>query len=186
MRRGRRAAVLLASALLVSVPVSHAQTKPAKTRPATSQQTVPAPHWGSTKAVGGKPGAPRSVPKPALCTHTVRRGESIGRIAGRYRVSRTSLINANQLVNPHALRAGQRLSVPDCRPRVQTAVGESPDTEPAADGILIRRVGPRRILTSLVLGEPGFRGEGISLVWPVAGPVISTFGQRSRGWHAGI
>jgi murein DD-endopeptidase MepM/ murein hydrolase activator NlpD len=61
-----------------------------------------------------------------------------------------------------------------------------PGTEPDADGILIKRVGPRRILTSLVLGTPDFREERITLVWPVEGPVISTFGQRSRGWHAGI
>lgn len=186
MRRGRRAVVLVASALLVSAPVSHAQTKPSRTRPAVSQQTVPAPHWGSTRAAARKPVPSRSAPKPVVCIHTVRSDESLSRIAVRYRVSRASLINANQLVNPHALRAGQRLSVPDCRPRVQTAVGESPGTAPAGDGILIKRVGPRRILTSLVLGEPDFRGGGISLVWPVAGPVISTFGQRSRGWHAGI
>jgi len=101
-------------------------------------------------------------------------------------VTRAGLIKANQLVNPHALRSGQRLSVPGCQPPVQASVGETPGTQPDANGIVIKRVGPRRILTSLVLGEPDFRGEGITLVWPVAGPVISTFGQRSRGWHAGI
>jgi murein DD-endopeptidase MepM/ murein hydrolase activator NlpD len=122
-----------------------------------------------------------------VCTHTVRSGESISRIAARYRVTRAALINANQLVNPHALRSGQRLSVPGCQPLVpQTTAGEMPGTEPDADGILIKRVGPRRILTSLVLGTPDFREERITLVWPVEGPVISTFGHRSRGWHAGI
>lgn len=187
MRRRPRVAVLVVSGLLVSAAVSDAQTRPARTRPTTSQQTVPAPQWGSTKVAGPpKPVVVKSAPRPVVCTHAVRSGESISRIATRYRVSRASLISANQLVNPHALRSGQRLSVPDCRPPVQTTVGETPGTEPAADGILIKRVGPRRILTSLVLGEPDFRGEGISLVWPVEGPVISTFGRRSRSWHAGI
>ena len=187
MSRGVGVVVLLALFLLVSPTASHAQAKPVRAR-TTSQQTVPAPHWGSAKTPGEKTAAAlRPTPKAAVCTHTVRSGESISRIAARYRVTRAALINANQLVNPHALRSGQRLSVPGCQPLVpQTTAGEMPGTEPDADGILIKRVGPRRILTSLVLGTPDFREERITLVWPVEGPVISTFGQRSRGWHAGI
>ncbi len=194
MSGGLRVAVLLALILLVSTSVSHAQTRLPRARPAaTSQETIPAPHWGSAKVPspipGPKPAAgPKTAPsRAAVCTHTVRSGESISRIAARYRVTRAALIEANRLVNPHALRSGQHLSVPGCQPPVpQTTAGETPGTEPDADGILIKRVGPRRILTSLVLGLPNFREESITLVWPVEGPVISTFGQRSRGWHAGI
>ena len=188
MSRGVGMAVLLALFVLVSPTASDAQAKPVKARTATSQQTVPAPHWGSAKTPGARTAAaPKPAPKVAVCAHTVRNGESISRIAARYRVTRAALIGANQLVNPHALRSGQRLSVPGCRPpATQTTAGETPGTEPDSDGILIKRVGPRRILTSLVLGAPDFREERIALVWPVEGPVISTFGQRSRGWHAGI
>ncbi len=187
MSRGLRVTVLLALTLPVFAAVSPAQTRPAKARPTSSQQNVPAPHWGSAKAAGPKTAAaPKIAPRPAVCTHTVRSGESISRIAVRHRVSRAALIDANQLVNPHALRSGQRLSVPGCQPPVQSTAGETPGTEPDAEGILIKRVGPRRVLTSLVLGAPDFRDERITLVWPVEGPVISTFGQRSRGWHAGI
>lgn len=186
--------IFLVPVVLVSATASHAQPKPAKPRAATSQQqTISAPHWGSAKTpstptVDPKTAAaPKTAPKSPVCTHTVRSGESISRIAARYRVSRAALIQANRLVKPEALRAGQRLTVPGCeRPVPQTTAGETPGTEPDADGILIKRVGPRRILTSLVLGTPDFRDEGITLVWPVEGPVISTFGQRSRGWHAGI
>lgn len=187
MNHGLLVPVLLAPALLFSASLSDAQHKFAKTRPATSQQTIPAPQWDSGKAAGPKAGAAGSAPRPVVCTHTVRGGESISRIATRYRVSHSTLIDANRLVNPHALRAGQRLSVPGCQAPTQTAaVGESPGTQPSGDGTVIKRVGPRRVLTSLVLGEPDFQGDGISLVWPIEGPVISTFGQRSRGWHAGI
>ncbi|HKC05547.1 MAG TPA: peptidoglycan DD-metalloendopeptidase family protein [Methylomirabilota bacterium] len=188
MSRGVGMVVLLVLFLLVSPTASHAQAKPVRARTVTSQQTVPAPHWGSAKTPGAKTAAaPSPTPKVAVCTHTVRSGESISRIAARYRVTRAALIDANQLVNPHALRSGQRLSVPGCQPPVpQTTAGETPGIEPDADGILIKRVGPRRILTSLVLGTPDFREERITLVWPVEGPVISIFGQRSRGWHAGI
>ena len=187
MSRRLRVAICLALALPVSASASHAQIKPAKARPSISQETIPAPHWGSGKAAAPKTAAaPKAAPKPVVCTHTVRSGESISRIALRYHVTRTALIEANRLVNPHALRSGQRLSVPGCRPPVQTTAGETPGTQPDADGILVKRVGPRRVLTSLVLGTPDFRDERIDLAWPVEGPVISTFGQRSRGWHAGI
>lgn len=194
MSRSLGVAAILVPILLVSTAGSHAEPRPAKGRAAKSQQqTVPAPHWGSAKAPGTKTtgaktvAAAKTAPTPAVCTHTVRSGESISRIAARYRVTRAALIQANQLLKPNALRSGQRLSVPGCeRPVPQTTAGETPGTEPDADGILIKRVGPRRILTSLVLGTPDFREERISLLWPVEGPVISTFGQRSRGWHAGI
>jgi murein DD-endopeptidase MepM/ murein hydrolase activator NlpD len=121
------------------------------------------------------------------CTHTVRRGEALSRIAVRYRVSRQSLIEANRLDNPGALHTGQRLVVPGCR--VTPPRGTDSDakiTEPLPEGTVLKRVGPRRILTALVLSEPDFQDERIPLIWPVEGPVISTFGQRSRGWHAGI
>ena len=186
-------AVLVTAVLLVPTSDTHAQTKTARTRPVASQQTVPVPQWTSGKATGVKAtavkaAAPAATPRPVVCTHTVRSGESISRIAARYRVSRAALIGANRLVSPDSLRSGQRLSVPDCRLPVQTAagVGETPGVQPDAEGILIKRVGPRRVLTSLVLGEPDFRGEGIALAWPADGAVISTFGQRSRGWHAGV
>lgn len=182
--------VALASFLLAAVPVSsHAQGKPS-TRAKTSQQTVPAPHWGPGRAIATKaPSRPAAKPatKPAACTHTVRSGESISRIAVRHGISRAALINANRLLDPHALRSGQRLIVPDCRaPAGRITTGETPGTQPGADGVLVKRVGPRRILTSLVLTEPDFHGNGLALSWPAEGPVISTFGRRARSWHAGI
>ena len=125
--------------------------------------------------------------KPVTCTHTVRRGEALSRIAVRYHVSQQSLIDANRLADPAALRTGQRLVVPGCRV-TPPGRGESDVriAEPLPEGTVVKRVGPRRILTALVLSEPDFQDERIPLVWPVEGPVISTFGQRSRGWHAGI
>jgi murein DD-endopeptidase MepM/ murein hydrolase activator NlpD len=177
--------LLLSSVLLVTASVSPAQTKPVRGRPALRQETVPAPHWASGRGTGVRPTAPPAAPRPEVCTHTARAGESVSRIAARYRVPRATLVAANRLVNPHALRSGQRLIVPGCRPRVAATAGE-PGAQPAADGVLIRRVGPLRILTSLVLTEPDFGREGIRLAWPAEGPVISTFGRRSRSWHAGI
>jgi murein DD-endopeptidase MepM/ murein hydrolase activator NlpD len=188
----RRLGLVVLLCLILALPAgaSDAQTRPAKPRSSISQQNVPAPHGAPAKPRSTKVGGatrPPTPPKGAVCTHSVRSGESISRIAARYRVSRAALVSANQLINPHALRSGQRLSVPGCQPALaHGTAGETPGNQPDADGILIKRVGPRRILTSLVLGTPDFREERINLVWPVEGPVISTFGRRSRGWHAGI
>jgi murein DD-endopeptidase MepM/ murein hydrolase activator NlpD len=104
----------------------------------------------------------------------------------QYHVMRAAVIRANDLTNPGALRIGQRLTVPGCRPPSETGPAAARAAELVADGIVVKRVGPLRILTQLVLTTPDFQEERIPLVWPVEGPVISTFGQRSRGWHAGI
>jgi murein DD-endopeptidase MepM/ murein hydrolase activator NlpD len=151
--------------------------------PSSAKIAASARNTGQARITGPhKPSA-----KPVTCTHTVRRGEAISRIAIRYRVTRQSLIEANRLENPAALHTAQRLVVPGCRvtpPRASDS--DVTMTEPLPEGTVVKRVGPQRILTALVLSEPDFQDERIPLVWPVEGPVISTFGQRSRGWHAGI
>jgi murein DD-endopeptidase MepM/ murein hydrolase activator NlpD len=65
---------------------------------------------------------------------------------------------------------------------------ERPALEPAllADGSLLASVGPARIPTRLYIGLPRLPGEFPAFTWPVFGPIMSTFGQRSLGWHAGV
>ncbi len=195
-RRARRfvGPGLLIPALLIPVPVdpasiAQAQRKPAKPHTAplpkasSSQKT---PITSKTPAPSRSAAAKAGAPKPTACTHTVRSGESLSRIAARYHVSRASVIGANDLANPSALRIGQQLAVPGCRPPGEASPAEARAGTLVADGAVVKRVGPRRVLTELVLTAPAFQEERIPLVWPVEGPVISTFGQRARGWHAGI
>jgi LysM repeat protein/biotin carboxyl carrier protein len=183
--------ILLVPTALAVASVSHAQTKkaidatptPAKTstrEPTSTRSTtakITTPSRGGIKARAGEP--------PAPCSHTVRNGESVGSIAARYRVTRAAVVGANRLDNPHALRTGQRLAIPGCRPSAPTAKDEGP-TVLSSEGSVLKRVGPLRVLTELVLVQPDFQEERIALAWPVEGPVISTFGRRARGWHAGI
>lgn len=49
---------------------------------------------------------------PEVITHVVRRGETLDRIAKRYRVSATLLKNYNNITNVRALQIGQALKVP--------------------------------------------------------------------------
>ena len=45
---------------------------------------------------------------------------------------------------------------------------------------------PRRVPTRFYMAEPGFDNPGIEFAWPIEGQIISPFGRRHRGWHAGM
>jgi murein DD-endopeptidase MepM/ murein hydrolase activator NlpD len=181
--------VLLAPSVVAPTTVSHAHGKtvdatPPAERPAArgsriDRSTPPRITMSAKRGAKVKP-----AERPAGCTHTVRRGESVGVIAARYQVPRAAVVVANHLADPHTLRTGQRLAIPGCRPPAPTAKDEP--TVVSASGSVLKRVGPLRVLTELVLAQPDFRDERIALAWPIEGPVISTFGRRTRGWHAGI
>jgi len=181
--------VLLAPATVAPSTPAHAQSKAVDATPPSERPTPRGSRIdrGTTPRITppAKRGARvKAAERPAACTHTVRRGESVGVIAGRYHVPRAAVVAANHLTDPHALRTGQRLAIPGCRPPAPTAKSEP--TVLSASGSVLKRVGPLRVLTELVLAQPDFRDERIALAWPTEGPVISTFGRRARGWHAGI
>ena len=115
----------------------------------------------------------KEKPKPATpVVHAVDRGETLSAIAKKYKVTVASLVIANRLRGPRAkLSPGQRLTIP----------------RPGAVPTLRARRGPmdEPLPLSLVLGLPEF-DDAPSFQWPVAGPVTSTFGRRSRSWHRGL
>ncbi len=118
--------------------------------------------------------------------HVVRARETLTRIAVRYGVTRKALIDANKLTRPEQLRVGQRILVPSAR----MAAGERPvtliDAVLANGDVLLVRAGPRRVPTRFYMAEPGFDNVSVEFAWPVDGQVISPFGRRRLGWHAGM
>jgi murein DD-endopeptidase MepM/ murein hydrolase activator NlpD len=105
-------------------------------------------------------------------THLVRRGETLTRIAARYRVPVKTLAAMNRLKSPNSpLRVGQRLVISrsSARPRDRRA-----------------RAGLPAIPPDVVLSALRSDGPALALGWPVEGPVISPFGRRSTGWHRGL
>lgn len=180
--RARRAVgvgLLLPGLLLANAPAAPAQTKPAKPvksalRP--EPPPSPAPRGGEGRVRG----------EAGTCVHVVRRGDSVSRIAARYRVPRAAVVSANRLTDPDGLRLGQRLAVPGCRPGAASRGGAPRGGDPGDGGPVVKRVGPRRVLTRLILTEPEWGRGAIDLTWPVAGAVISGFGRRGGGWHAGV
>jgi murein DD-endopeptidase MepM/ murein hydrolase activator NlpD len=118
----------------------------------------------------------------------VRAGDSVGRVAGQYRVGRQSILTSNHLGSASMLKVGQRLAVPGCNPSGRKDVqGASPATAvELEDGLLLARVGPARVPTRLFVAVPELGAVAIEFAWPVDGPLASGFGKRRTGWHAGI
>jgi murein DD-endopeptidase MepM/ murein hydrolase activator NlpD len=145
------------------------------------------------------------APTSGTRSHVVARGDTLGGIALRYGVSVAALVNANRLANDRVvLRLGQRLVVPAVaspRPsgpstarRPEPAGESSTALAPSKGGKRVAAVprdstparppvrGPR----GLELAVPDFVEASPAFVWPVEGPVSSTFGRRRSGWHRGI
>jgi LysM repeat protein len=55
---------------------------------------------------------PATKPFAAKATHVVAQGETLGGIAGRYRVTVAALKSANNIQDERKLRAGQKLTIP--------------------------------------------------------------------------
>jgi lipoprotein NlpD len=132
--------------------------------------------------------APAGAPTTTVAqrVHVVARGDTLGGLARRYRVTITALVAANRLSGERAmLRIGQRLVVPPAAPappaRVEpgTARRTSPPASPRAKMVTH---GPR----GLELAVPDFVEAAPQFTWPVEGPVSSIYGRRRSGWHRGI
>ena len=108
-------------------------------------------------------------------------------IQGRHiRVGIWAVHHANRLERPAQLRIGQRLVVPGAR---LASGGRPPQRIDAGvvDGdVLVVRAGPRRVPTRLYFTAPEADVQPPEFAWPVDGRIISPFGRRLSGWHAGM
>ncbi len=194
-------------------PIPETQPKVVPSRPGSTPRSSSGAGSSRGQAVAQPRGAQSAVAATAAragggaepakgpgdsCIHVVRSGETLSRVAVRHRVSQAALASANQLARPSSLRAGQRLTVPGCRVPaddvVETATSAGPRDSQAASveplsvnsEFLVARVGPRRIPTRLYVAIPEFTGDEVEFAWPIDGPVLSGFGRRRGGWHAGV
>ncbi|MFQ3614112.1 MAG: LysM peptidoglycan-binding domain-containing protein [Cyanobacteriota bacterium] len=107
-------------------------------------------------------------------THTVGSGDTIERIAARYGVTQRSIIQANNLRNPHWLRIGQRLAIP--APGTQPTQAPAPQAQPQPQAQPVPAAPPQ--------APPQARSSGF--IWPVSGQITSGFGYRRGRLHAGV
>ncbi len=115
---------------------------------------------------------PMQTAKPHKGIHVVRSGETLSLLAKRYGVGVRALVEANHVAVPHHIRVGQKLVIPRKEPTPKKAQRRG-----------THGLGPP---AAFVLERPVFADRPTALGWPVEGPVISQFGRRGRGWHAGI
>lgn len=182
-RHGRRAIGL--GLLVPGLLLAHAGgAAAADNRPTVAPPKKTAPRTAASAE--RRAGHDGRITRAGRTVHVVRPGDSLSRIAVRYGVTRKLLIDANRLAHPEKLRIGHRLVVPGARP----GAGQRPATLVDAvldhGDVLLVRAGPRRVPTRLFVASPEFGREGPDFVWPVDGQVISPFGRRRNGWHAGM
>ncbi len=177
-RRGLVGLVMLIPGLLVLHPGA------GRAQPAVAELKAPPKRPVPRKVVTAS--RPPAVKGPGLCAHVVKRGETLFRIALHHGIKAQALAHANGLTDPRRLRVGQRLSLPGCAApppfgtalRAEGRIAASPPPSPEAGRR--PRVHPlSREARETVEGAPEF-------VWPVDGPVLSGFGRRRGGWHAGV
>jgi len=173
-------------------PTDAAPAKPtAPDKPtARARLAAPAKPLATTKPVARRPAA---KPKPSetaaareapdRCVHMVKSGDSVGRVAARYKVTRQAVLEANRLGSRDMLKIGQRLQVPGCVSAAAAAIRVEPVP---TNTPFTASVGPRKVPTRLFLGTPDLDGRAIDFTWPVVGNVVSGVGRRRLGWHAGI
>jgi murein DD-endopeptidase MepM/ murein hydrolase activator NlpD len=137
----------------------------------------------STRAEGSTgPSAGLSDHEKA-CTHVVRRGESLSRIAARYGTTRPALVKTNRLAHSATLRVGQRLKVPGCAAARRASPSASASVD--GDGFPGRTDSVRGAPASS--GRPASPSHRLAFAWPVHGTLTSGFGPRGFWhWHTGV
>jgi murein DD-endopeptidase MepM/ murein hydrolase activator NlpD len=196
MTAPRRRRAISLGLLLPGLLLTHPGAADADSRTSTSpaRKAAPKTEASAARKVLSRPGAGPSHrnlghtggQNGGQTVHVVRSGDSISRIAARYSVTRKSLIDANKLARPEQLRIGQRLVVP--RARVAAGGGTVRLIDAVLDNgnVLFVRAGPRRVPTRLYMASPEVDGQALDFTWPVDGQIISPFGKRHGGWHAGM
>ena len=190
---GRRRAIslgLLLPGLLLTHP-GPADAGSRTTSPSSARKTAPKTEASATRKVLSRadagPSHHRAFGQDGRQTvHVVRSGDSINRVAAHYGVTRKSLIDANKLARSERLRIGQRLVVPGARVAAGGGTVQRVDAVLDNGNVLIVRAGPRRVPTRFSMVSPEVDGQALDFTWPVEGQIISPFGKRHGGWHAGM
>jgi len=138
------------------------------------------------------PTSHRTGHKPLATARSERVDQRAAHPAGRVAVPERA--PSNQRVTPRTTASAKWMdsAAPKStrqRASVSSRVSRRTSTPPAIelqDGIYLANVGPLRVPTRLFVAVPNWADEGIDLAWPVEGPIVSGFGRRTAGWHAGI
>ena len=108
-------------------------------------------------------------------SHIVQRGDSLGKIAKQYGVSKSALINANNVRNPDVLAVGQKLTIPGLAGKSSAIKNSSrKSTTSKGDGghFVVKAINPKPVL---------IHPEGTPQPMPVVTSGVITAPSGSRG-----
>jgi len=118
---------------------------------------------------------------PRARVYTVRRGDTLSEIAQGQNVDMYALARANGLKPPYVIRIGQKLRLPGVSGTQVAVAPRAPvvkdDPPPKRKPITAKTAQPRKS----VAPPPPRTGKGF--LWPVRGPVLSSFGTKAKGLH---
>jgi murein DD-endopeptidase MepM/ murein hydrolase activator NlpD len=145
------------------------------------------------------PGSP--APQTTTASYTVKRGDSIGKIARMHAISQQELQRANDIKNPNLLRPGQQLKIPGqavSQPQAPVRVASRdanmplpvinptrrrPSSSSAANTAISTPRPQQRVAArtkNLPKPEPM---AGNQFRWPVKGRIVAGFGAKPSGKH---
>jgi murein DD-endopeptidase MepM/ murein hydrolase activator NlpD len=132
----------------------------------------------------------KSPSKPKGVTHVVAQGQTLFRISQTYGVPVAALAETNRLKPSQPLRVGQRLYIPGAVAIKKVAVSRPLTAEErAALETSLREqltLPPPSPPTATPAPMPPRVKTDAEFVWPIRGPVNSSFGPRGGRLHAGI
>ncbi|HSR12699.1 MAG TPA: M23 family metallopeptidase [Thermodesulfobacteriota bacterium] len=114
--------------------------------------------------------------------HTVTKGVTLYRISVSYGVPLKTLMEANRLSSPSAVKVGQKVFVPGAKamvkvePYVPLSAKERKSLEKSLENAPELRPPP----------EMPASPAGADLIWPILGKINSPFGMRGKAFHAGM
>lgn len=118
-------------------------------------------------------------PDQELVTHPVEKGQTLYRIARAYGLTVEELMDANRIVDPRELKAGELLYVPGARARKKVAEFDAPEPEALPRPVTAK---PEKKQPKLVrVGK----GSGV-LQWPLRGVLYARFGKKGKEPHDGV
>jgi murein DD-endopeptidase MepM/ murein hydrolase activator NlpD len=145
------------------------------------------------------PGSP--APQTTTASYTVKRGDSVGKIARMHSISQHELQRANGIKNPNLLRPGQQLKIPgqvvsqpqapvrvasrDASmplPKINPARRRPSALAPAKTAISTTRPQQRVAARTKSLPQPEPMA-GNQFRWPVKGRIVAGFGAKPSGKH---
>lgn len=93
---------------IADIPDLIASLQPAPTPEPTTRNNT-----GSSERRSEEPSGEAEFDAAGNRLHTIRSGDTFGKLAREYGVSLTAILNANPTVNPNALQIGQKVAIPN-------------------------------------------------------------------------